>query len=284
LQQALVNLALNARDALRQRLDPRSPDAAGLTPHSTLPPITFRLRHAIFTGDWPAFPQNVPPGDYVALEVIDQGCGMPPAVLSQALDPFFTTKDVGQGTGLGLPMVFGIIQGHQGYMTIESDPGDGTCIGLYLPRLATWTQGVPAGSGEWGHVLEPEAMPGHSILVIDDEEAVQDVIRRFLEIAGMNVTCVASGAAALDVLQNGMPFDLIILDVMMPREDATVTFSRIRQRRPHLPVLLCTGLPQDDPIPQILQGGAAGLLRKPFRMNELGYAVKQAIGEAPVNS
>src|SRR5262245_50099191 len=107
LQQALVNLALNARDAVAGR--PRG--AAG-------PAVTFRLRRALFIGDWPAFPQNVPAGEYVVLEVIDRGCGMAPEVLQQALDPFFTTKDVGQGTGLGLPVVFGIVQGHQGFLTI----------------------------------------------------------------------------------------------------------------------------------------------------------------------
>src|SRR5439155_24072349 len=118
LQQALVNLALNARDAQAGK-----------------PSVVFRLRSVVLETLHVAFPENVPPGDYVCLEVADRGQGMPATVLNQALDPFFTTKPVGQGTGLGLPVVFGIIRGHQGYLTIDSEPESGTCVGIYLPRL-----------------------------------------------------------------------------------------------------------------------------------------------------
>jgi signal transduction histidine kinase len=118
LQQALLNLALNARDAL---VEPA--------------PITFTLQQAVLTAEQPALPEPVPAGDYVMIAVTDSGCGMPPDVLSQALDPFFTTKDVGRGTGLGLPVVLGIVHAHHGYLTLESSPGKGTRVGLYLPRL-----------------------------------------------------------------------------------------------------------------------------------------------------
>src|SRR5207253_8828538 len=162
------------------------------------PPITFRLRRAVLTSHRPAFPQNVPPGDYVLLEVADRGFGMKPEVLSQSLDPFFTTKEVGQGTGLGLPMVFGIVQGHQGFMTIDSEPSRGTTIGLYLPRLSPPSpESVESSQFESGQVLEPESVQGREILVVDDEEAVLDVVRRFLEIAGHRVTCVTSGRDAV---------------------------------------------------------------------------------------
>jgi two-component system, cell cycle sensor histidine kinase and response regulator CckA len=287
LQQALVNLALNARDATRVAAAAWDDEAGARPPQGTAPPrITFRLRSVLLTGEWPAFPQNVPPGDYVLLEVADQGCGMSEKVLSQALDPFFTTKEVGQGTGLGLPMVFGIIQGHQGSLAIDTAPGQGTTVRLYLPRMvALGEQDVDGLPFEAGQVLEPESTPGRAILVVDDEEAVQDVVRRFLEIAGHRVSVARSGEEALTLLGNGRSFDLVILDLMMPREDGVSTFQRIRQRRPQLPVLLCTGLPQADPAPQLLEAGAVGLLRKPFRMNELWYAVKQALapagGEAP---
>jgi PAS domain S-box-containing protein len=125
MHQALVNLALNARDALT--------DSA---------PILFRLRRAQLDQLRPGFPDAVPPGDYVVLEVADTGCGMSPEVLNQALDPFFTTKDVGRGTGLGLPVVFGIVHAHDGFLTIDTTPHKGTCVAIYLPR---W-QEKPAGS------------------------------------------------------------------------------------------------------------------------------------------
>jgi PAS domain S-box-containing protein len=301
LQQALVNLALNARDAIRDRVtrDFRATEApagrARVADPSHAPgegrpaglngpqpaagtAIVFRLRPAILPHDRNGFPQNVPPGDYVVLEVQDQGAGMSPEVLNQSLDPFFTTKDVGQGTGLGLPMVFGIVQGHQGYLTIDSTPGKGTCVSLYLPRLV---EAEDAGPGELlyqdAEVLEPESAPSRSILVVDDEEAVLDVVRRFLEIAGHDVRCVTSGQEALDLLAAGATADLVILGVMMPREDASLTFQRLRQRRPNVPVLLCTGLPQADPAPELLRQPGVGLIRKPFRMNELWYAVKQLL-------
>jgi PAS domain S-box-containing protein len=273
LQQALVNLALNARDALEDR-EATAPNGE----HGLRRPVSFRVRHLPLETELPAFPQHVPPGDYVVVEVEDSGSGMSPEVLAQSVDPFFTTKEVGRGTGLGLPMVFGIVQGHQGFLTIDSDPTRGTRVGLYLPRLiAALDAGRPAAPALGPEVLEPESLPGRSILVIDDEEVVLDVVRRFLQIAGHQVTCVSRGHEALDQLAAGQQVDLVILDLMMPREDAAVTFQRLRQRRPGVPVLLCTGLPQADPAPELLRYDGVGLIRKPFRMNELWYAVRQAL-------
>jgi PAS domain S-box-containing protein len=269
LQQALINLALNARDALGDAMTTKH----GMDGH----PVTFRVRRRVLPWEGPAFPQNIPPGDYILVEVADRGGGMTPDVLGQALDPFFTTKDVGKGTGLGLPMVFGIVQGHQGHLCIDTTPSQGTCIGLYLPRLADAAAKDDTGHFESGEVLEPETVPGRSILVADDEGAVQDVVRRFLELAGHSVTCVSSGREALEMVEKDRNVDLVILDLMMPREDGATTFRQIRRDRPHLPVLLCTGLPEAEPTPDLMKSGAAGILRKPFRMNELWYAVNQAL-------
>jgi two-component system cell cycle sensor histidine kinase/response regulator CckA len=258
LQQVLVNLALNARDAMAQPA-----------------PVTFRLRHVVRERPLHAFPESVPPGDYVVLEVEDRGRGMSPEVLNQALDPFFTTKEVGQGTGLGLPVAFGIMHGHQGFLTIDSEPGRGTRVGLHLPRLAG-PVAAPAPDFQAGQVLEPESVPPRSILVVDDEEAVLDVVRRILEIAGHQVTCVTSGAEALEVVASGRAVDLVVLDLMIPREEGPATFAGLRQRRPGLPVLLCTGLLQTDPAPQLLKEKGVRLLRKPFRMHQLWYEVNQS--------
>jgi two-component system cell cycle sensor histidine kinase/response regulator CckA len=283
LQQAVVNLVLNARDAVvdREAALHAERQAAGSEPTgpgAAPAPITIRLRQAVLSCELLAFPQHVPPGDYVVAEVEDRGCGMPPQVLNQALDPFFTTKDVGQGTGLGLPMVFGIVQGHHGYLTIDSAVGRGTRVSIYLPRLVEDVNGPkPGGAAYDVEVVEPESTPGQSILVIDDEEAVLDVVRRFLQIAGHRVTCATSVRDALALLTDDAEVDLVILDLMMPREDALSNFSNLRQRRPGIPILLCTGLPQADPAPELLRNGAVGLLRKPFRMNELWYAVRQGL-------
>src|SRR5204862_1634168 len=136
-----------------------------------------------------------------------------------------------------------------GFLTIDSAVGHGTCMRLYLPRLIDRPSAgrpAPVSSGmvgqDFGEVVEPEMVPGRSILVIDDEEAVLDVVRRFLQIAGHRVTCVTTGQAALGALATGQDIDLMILDLMMPREDAAVTFQRLTARRPGVPILLCTGL------------------------------------------
>ena len=271
LQQTLVNLALNARDAVRTG----APPDGGTADQAT---IAFRVRPVLLTAELKAFPQNVPPGDYVLLEVVDRGCGMTPAVLAQAIDPFFTTKEVGQGTGLGLPMVFGIIQGHQGYLTIESAPGRGTCVGMYLPRLSSaGAEPAERADFESGQIVEPETTPGRCILVVDDEEAILDVVGRFLEIAGHRVVGVTSGQDALDQVRREPTIDLVILDLMMPREDGLATLQRLRQAPPQLPVLLCTGLPQATVLANPIAREAAGVLRKPFKMNELWFAVRQAL-------
>jgi PAS domain S-box-containing protein len=262
LQQVLINLALNARDALTR------PE-----------PILFRVQQRVLSGELPAFPESVPPGDYVVLEVRDHGKGMTAEVLNQALDPFFTTKEVGQGTGLGLPVAFGIMHGHQGYLTIDSHPGTGTSVCLYLPRLTGPAAAGLLARGGPGEVLEPEQTPCRNILVIDDEQAVLDVVRRFLDIAGHKVTCMTTGTEALTALASGRSFDLVILDLMIPREEGGATFQQLRHRYPKLPVLLCTGLLQTDSATPSFQGEQVQLIRKPFRMNELWFAVNQALAQ-----
>src|SRR4029077_9016468 len=126
----------------------------------TVSPITFRVREAVLAAERPAFPQSVPPGSYAQVEVEDRGTGMSAEVLNQALDPFFTTKEVGQGTGLGLPMVFGIVQGHQGWLTIDSAPGRGTCVSISLPRLVPRPGEEGRGpSFRDSEVVQPESAP-----------------------------------------------------------------------------------------------------------------------------
>lgn len=257
-QQVLVNLALNARDAM---------------PKPQPAPVIFRLRHRVFVGEMPAFPQNIPPGADLAIEIEDRGSGMPAEVLSQTLDPFFTTKEVGQGTGLGLPVAFGIMNGHQGVLTLASEPGKGTIIGLYLPRLMQYVPDVTASNAT---VLEPEAAPRRRILVVDDEQAVQDVIRRFLEIAGHTVVCAKNGQEAAHILKD-QHFDLVVLDWMIPKEEGRANFYLLRQTRPGLPILLCTGLVQAEQASALMHENRVDLLRKPFRMNELWYAVNNAL-------
>jgi PAS domain S-box-containing protein len=260
LQQVLINLALNSRDA------------------QTRPqPILFRMQLALQIGELQAFPENVPPGDYVVFEVRDRGTGMTQDVLNQALDPFFTTKEVGLGTGLGLSVASGIIHGHRGWLTIDSELGVGTAVRIYLPRLASPAPVVSVdGTGD-GTGLDPEKTAARDILVVDDEQAVLDVVRRFLEIAGHRVTCATTGTEAIRHLAGTKRFDLLVLDLMVKGEDGAATFRHIRQQWPDLPVLLCTGLLHTDPGATAFQGEPVQLLRKPFRMDEMWKAVNQSL-------
>lgn len=276
LQQVLINLALNARDAVRARLEQENPDPESEAEISA--PVRFSLRRAVLAGDLAGFPEIVPAGDYVVLEVQDNGIGMPPDVLQQAFDPFFTTKGVGQGTGLGLAVAFGIVHGHQGFMTVDTAVGQGTCISIYLPRLTGEGSTATAEQFLSGQILEPEAVEGRQILVVDDEEAVLDVERRFLEIAGHRVACVTSGKEALEHLKANPAIDLVILDLMIPGEEGTKNLQAIRESFPNVTVLICTGLLQPD-TESSLMDQAAVILRKPFRMNELWYAVHRALTE-----
>ena len=146
-------------------------------------------------------------------------------------------------------------------------------MGLYLPRLL---RHVPDPTAANAKVLEPEASPRRHILVVDDEQAVQDVMRRFLEIAGHEIVCAANGQEALRCLQN-QAVDLVVLDWMIPKEEGPANFSLIRQARPGMPILLCTGVVHADQASDLLGEGGVGMLHKPFRMNELWYAVNNAL-------
>lgn len=268
LQQVLINLALNARDAIKT--------AQAASPGGTPDVVIFGLRHEELAGELPGFPENVPAGDYVVIEVHDRGTGMSQDVLSQAFDPFYTTKGVGQGTGLGLSVAFGIVRAHQGFLAVDTTPGQGTCVSIYLPRLLAGTGPEGSESFEAAEMLEPENIAGRNIVVIDDEEAVLDVVRRFLEIAGHHVTSFTSGAEALAWLKGSPPVDLVILDLMIPREEGARTVQVLQELRPGLPVLICTGILQSEQVSANLLGQAVGILRKPFRMNELWHEVHQA--------
>ena len=262
LQQVLVNLALNARDA---------------SPRADARPIEFRLRLRSLAGSLPAFPQDIPAGDYALIEVEDFGMGMTAETITRAFDPFFTTKEVGQGTGLGLPVAFGIITGHQGFLSIDSEVGRGTLVRLYLPRIAE--PAVAENFGETtGQVLEPEKVTPRTILVVDDEPAIGDVVSRFLRIAGHSVECCACAADALTRLEDGFRPDLILLDMMIPREDGAGNYRTFRRRHPAIPIILCTGLLQANTEDQLAGDEEVDILRKPFRMSELWYQVNKTLG------
>jgi PAS domain S-box-containing protein len=267
LQQALVNLGINARDALLIRPEPLPAGESGLR---------FTLHRESLTEPREGFPQPIPAGEYVVASVIDRGVGMKQDVLSQALDPFYTTKDVGQGTGLGLPMVFGIVQGHQGFLRLQSEAGQGTIAQLYLSPWSGIVEQSATMEAAPNSLLEPERQHSMNIIVIDDEQALLDVVRRFLEIAGHRIESYTSVEKFLGHKPGTIVPDLIILDLMIPREDPAGNFRLLRERFARVPILLCTGRAEPNPAPELALEASTTLLRKPFHMKELWRAVREA--------
>jgi PAS domain S-box-containing protein len=248
LELALLNLAINARDAM--------PDG-GI--------ITVAARNLSIVTPQPAL--DVAPGDYVALSVADTGEGMTPEVMARVLEPFFTTKPVGKGTGLGLPMVYGFAQRSGGALTIESEPGAGSTITLYLPRCAEGQDGGDPEAGE-----DAADARRALILVVDDEPAVRGVTASFLHDLGHAVVEAESPEHALTILQARDDIDLALVDFAMPGMNGIDLAGHARDMRPGLPVILLTGYFDVDAAPLDIP-----VLHKPFTETTLRRAVAAAL-------
>lgn len=199
----------------------------------------------------------------VLLEVADTGTGMPQEVLEKAMDPFFTTKPQGKGTGLGLPIVYGTVKAHRGQIELRSTPGEGTVVSIRLP--AAPPAAPAAATGESG----PVARSGLRVLVVDDDELIQQSVAHLLEALGHQPTVVGRGEEALTWLQGGQPCDLVILDLNMPGLGGAATLPRIRSLRPQLRVLLATGRADQEAIDLAASVPRTTLLAKPYALADL---------------
>ena len=201
----------------------------------------------------------------VEVEVHDTGCGMPPAILERALDPFFTTKEQGRGTGLGLSMVYTTVKAHQGHLELQSMPGSGTCVRLQFPGHIRRTE-----------PMEPLEHPGSGsrqrglkVLVVDDDELIRISNNMLLVFLGHTVTTLASGEEAIAWLEAGERPDLVIIDMNMPGLGGAGSLPRIRALHPTLPILLATGRVDQSALDLMDAHPTVGLLAKPFTLEEL---------------
>ena len=237
---ALLNLGLNALNAM--------PDGGTLT-----------FRTAILEGD------------QVEVSVEDTGCGMPPEVLSHVLEPFFTTREVGAGTGLGLSMTYGVVKAHGGTIDLSSEVGRGTCVKLRFPR-------IPAPEEA------PAAPPARSlgamiVYLVDDDEDVRFLMTRMLKKAGVRqVKAFAGGAPALEDLRTGAPPDLLILDQNMPGMNGLQTMDQVRRLHPELPILISSGQPDIEGWAEFNQP-RVGVISKPFNLEEIQARLAQLAQE-----
>jgi PAS domain S-box-containing protein len=255
LETALVNLATNARDAM--------PEGGRITLAIEGEVVTPGVTH----------PAGLRPGHYLRLSVRDTGQGMDAATLARAAEPFFTTKPKGKGTGLGLPMAKGFAEQSGGGLHVVSEPGHGTTVSMWLPE-STASDG-PADAPAAGRV-PPHTVSAPRVLVVDDEEAVREVVAGTLETRGFVALTAADGRHALALLGPEQGVDLLLTDLSMPGIDGIEVIGRARELRPRLPAILLTGYASDaleSAIGDTLRGGPFLLLRKPVEPAELADRV-----------
>lgn len=256
LQSAVLNLGVNARDAM--------PDGGILT-----------FRTSVASSTAPAAAPDPPSPRYLEIEVRDTGVGMDATTLAHAFEPFFTTKAVGAGTGLGLAAVYGTVAAHRGAIHLESTPGCGTSCRLWLP-LAD-----PPASTEDTEEKPETTRPGAHILVVDDEAPVRELLRETLESAGFVVKACGGGVEALEAWRSTSdPFDLVLLDLMMPGMNGAEFMAALLEIAPDARVLLLSGYADEKTTRQIVAAGAKGLLSKPCPRNTLLEAVQRVLAEA----
>jgi len=256
LENAIVNLAVNARDAM---------DGRGMMRIAT-DNVTLAANEV---GDIRA-------GDYVRISVSDTGCGMTPEVKERAFEPFFTTKPVGKGTGLGLSQIFGFAHQSGGEVGIESAPGKGTTVSIYLPR--TTAAQKPVRIHPAAQRADNEAtVPGARILVVEDDPRVRASTIEALEDLGYEPVDCSSGAEAIDLFER-QPFDLVITDVIMPEMTGPELIRNLKEKRDDFAVLFVTGYVGEGETDDLV---SYELLRKPFTVGALATAVAVALSRPP---
>ena len=262
-EQVVINLAVNARDAM-----PNGGKLAIRTANvSELQSRELGLSH-------------VPPGEYVMIEVRDSGCGMSEEVKHKIFEPFFSTKEIGRGTGLGLSTVYGIIKQTGGYIFAESEEGEGTTMHVYLPRYvesAAEAEQEPAKAERKPE--KPKDLTGHgTVLLVEDEEAVRSFAARALGQRGYQVLEASTGAEALEVFEKHQGVvDLVVSDVVMPEMDGPTLMKELRRDHPDLKIIFMSGYAEDSFRRNLAENEVFMFLQKPFDLKQLAAAVKVAL-------
>jgi PAS domain S-box-containing protein len=260
LENAILNLCINARDAM--------PNGGRLTIETTNSGVDQRGARA----------RDMAPGQYVAICVTDTGTGMPPDVVAHAFDPFFTTKPIGEGTGLGLSMIYGFAKQSGGQVRIYSELGTGTTVRIYLPRhYGEAEREVPQAN----LVQASRASAGETVLIVDDEPTVRMLVTETLAELGYAAIEAADGMSGLKVLQSNVRIDLLITDVGLPGGmNGRQMADAARASRPGLKVLFITGYAEDAAVNSGYLEVGMHVLTKPFAMQALARRIKTIITES----
>jgi PAS domain S-box-containing protein len=260
LESALLNLAINSRDAM-----PRGGE------------LTFAARSVALDASYPAVQAGeIKPGTYACISVSDTGQGIPPEILEKAFEPFFTTKEKGKGTGLGLAMVYGLVKQLKGHVNIYSEVGQGTTVRLYLP----FANGVAAAPSA-GSARQSAAQFRGTALVVDDEVDLLEVAVAFLEDMGWTVLCAPDALAAIEIVERRPAIDLLLTDVVMPGGmNGLELAQKAAAARPGLKVIYSTGF---SSVALAQRNGlvvSGKVLSKPYRRDEFVAAVHEVMGRA----
>ena len=259
LESALLNLCINARDAM--------PEGGR---------ITIETANK-WLDDHAAKERDLPPGQYLSLCVTDTGSGMTPDVIARAFDPFFTTKPIGQGTGLGLSMVYGFVRQSGGQVRIYSEVGCGTTMCLYLPRHYGSSSEIPTITAPTASARAPT---GKTVLIVDDEPSVRMLVTEVLEDLGYSPIEASDGPAGLQILQSEAAIDLLITDVGLPGGiNGRQLADAARITRPELKVLFITGYAENAIIGSGHLAPGMRVLTKPFVVETLANRIQDMIGD-----
>ena len=255
MEQVILNLAVNAKHAM--------PNGGTLT---------IETGAIALDDEYCKTHSQAAPGDYVYLKIEDTGYGMSKDVLNRIFEPFFSTKKPGEGTGLGLAMVYGITKNHGGHIMVYSEPGVGTTFKIYLPVVVDM-----AASGEFR--IEPEAPGGsETILLVDDEDMIRDLGRKMLEQAGYSVMEAETGEEALETYRNrGREIDLVVLDLVMPGIGGYQALVELKNMDSDVRVVVASGYSPNGLARSATEGGASGFVAKPFRRTEMLRTVRKAL-------
>jgi CheY-like chemotaxis protein len=267
LSQVIVNLTLNARDAILEKMNAEAP-------FDEKPAITIETR-LVRLPEWTT--SGKPPatkGEFVLLSVTDNGQGMDRETWERAFEPFFTTKPVGKGTGLGLTMVFGILQRHGGWVDIDTEKGKGTRVQAYLPHLTERPVTPPPRE-----ILPAEPAGQDTVLFVDDEPLLRKVAQRHLSGLGYSVLTAADGEEGVETFRReAASIDVVVLDLTMPGLTGLQVLSRIRALSPGIPVVVASGYSSQVDAKEVLNAGADTFLPKPYAPEDLTRSIRKVLG------
>ena len=267
LEQVIINLAVNARDAMSQ----------GGT-------LTIRTSNVESKDAFQRELEIMPPGAYVLIEVTDDGSGIPQDIIGRIFEPFFSTKEVGSGTGLGLSTVYGIVKQTGGFIFVESEMGKGTKFSIFLPRHNEVEVAVPArAAAEAAEARAPQDLTGAgTVLLVEDEDPVRMFSARALRNKGYTVLEAKSGEQALKIILEGPePIDLIITDVVMPRMDGPTLIKQVRETMPDVKVIFISGYTEDTFRKRLDNEQGIHFLPKPFSLKQLASKAKEIMTGVP---